>query len=88
MNELNHELQEQGLEGRLLNTLIYLNIEWGKVRDNTKLKDIIDNLGKFYDSPDGTICEEKYDMYKELYFEDSMKLGRRDKNSETGIKEG
>ena len=32
MNELNHELQEQGLEGRLLNTLIYLNIEWTDAR--------------------------------------------------------
>ena len=88
MNELNPELQEQGLEGRLLNTLIYLNIEWTDPEDGMSLRNIINNLGKFYDSPDGAICEEKYAMYKELYFEDSMKLGRRDKKSETGFKEG
>ena len=33
MNELNQELQAQALEGRLLNTLIYLNIEWTDARD-------------------------------------------------------
>src|SRR5690554_4562320 len=87
MNYLDEKLESQGLEGRLLNTLIYLNIEWGKVRDNTKLKDIIDNLGKFYDSPNGTICEEKYARYSKNYLEDSMKLGRMDEKSETGFKE-
>ena len=88
MNELNQELESQALEGRLLNTLIYLNIEWTGARDGDKLRDILHELGEFYDSPDGVICEEKYAMYKELYFEDSMKLGRRDKKSETGFKEG
>jgi hypothetical protein len=88
MNELSKELQEQGLEGRLLNTLIYLNIEWSVARDGLSLREILESLGEIYDSPDGTICEEKYAMYKELYFEDSMKLGRRDKKSETGFKEG
>jgi len=87
MNYLDEKLESQGLEGRLLNTLIYLNIEWGKVRDNTKLKDIIDNLGKFYDSPNGTICEEKYARHSKNYLEDSMKLGRMDEKSETGFKE-
>src|SRR5690606_31445856 len=81
-------LQEQGLEGRLLNTLIYLNIEWTDAEDGMNLNEIVKSLGKFYNSPDGTICEEKYAMYKELYLEDSMKLGRRDKKSETGFKEG
>ena len=88
MNYLSDELEAKGLEGRLLNTLIYLNIEWSKADDEMKLSQIINDLGQFYDSPDGAICEEKYAMYKELYFEDSMKLGRRDKKSETGFKEG
>jgi len=88
MNYLSDELEAKGLEGRLLNTLIYLNIEWSKADDEMKLSQIINDLGQFYDSPDGTICEEKYAMYKKLYLEDSMKLGRRDKKSETGFEEG
>ena len=86
MNELNHELQEQGLEGRLLNTLIYLNIEWTKAEDGMKLREILENFGEIYDSPDGAICEEKYARYSKNYLEDSMKLEEWMKNLKQGLK--
>ena len=41
----NHELEAQGLEGRLLNTLIYLNIEWTNAGDGMKLREILENFG-------------------------------------------
>ena len=37
MNELNQELRNK-LEGRLLNTLIYLNIGWTKAEDGWMLR--------------------------------------------------
>ena len=43
MNYLSDELEAKGLEGRLLNTLIYLNIEWSKADDEMKLSQIIND---------------------------------------------
>ncbi|TYQ16025.1 UNVERIFIED_CONTAM: Protein of unknown function (DUF2974) [Acetivibrio alkalicellulosi] len=82
MSKGNQDIESQALEGRLLNTLIYLNIEWTKVPDGMDLDYIIYELGKFYDDKNG------YAMYQEQYLNDSKNMGRIDEGSETGYKEG
>ncbi|TYQ16029.1 UNVERIFIED_CONTAM: Protein of unknown function (DUF2974) [Acetivibrio alkalicellulosi] len=83
-NELNinHDIESKALEGRLLNTLIYLNIEWTDAQDGRELEKIVRDLGMFYDDKNG------YARYQEQYLRDSRNMGRMDNDSTTGYSEG
>ena len=71
-NILDPNLKSQAIEARVLNVLIYLDIDWIKARDgHYTLRQIVNELSKFYDSPKG------YERFREEYLKESAVLGRK-----------
>ena len=71
MNALDPNLKSQAIEARLLNVLIYLDMDWIKSEESYTLRQIINELSKFYDSPKG------YERFREEYVKESAILGRK-----------
>ncbi|MEN8906032.1 MAG: Mbeg1-like protein [Clostridiales bacterium] len=59
MNKLNPNIEFEANTAALLNNLMYLNVEWVGIKDESIIKDIVHELAKVYNSPTG------YDIYNE-----------------------